>query len=152
WYTFPSSTTAGISEIQNLAGNYPLASSGGVKITLGEGVYTFTTPIAIDHNMEIGGAGMWATVLLYTGPTDAWGIQDVIANLPQPIFFGNQNQDIATNCSLIRLMALPFNDWGPNIHFHDFAIQPANNFPCVLVGGKVNNLYQERCGFFSPDI
>jgi hypothetical protein len=155
-YTFSNSTTAGFSEIQAAS---PLLTNqpSGIKVTLLSGTYPFSTPIQLTNNFIIEGAGMWATGLRYVGPTNLFTAAQVMAALPE--YAGQQYG--CTAVGLVQLVpvitnlligSLSANPLGCNFVFKDFYVQPATNFPCVLISGWCSELYQERVGVFGADV
>jgi hypothetical protein len=154
FYWFPTSTTAGMNEIQALS---PITTNGpsGVCIEIEAADYPFWTPILLYNNTKIKGAGFWASGFDYMGPTNLFTVTDVMNALPQ---FQGQYPN-AHNAGLIQLMTLMTNlslntsaSLPMNYDFQDFYVRVATNFPCILIAGQAMSIYQDKLGLFGPDV
>lgn len=147
-FDFSSSTSAGLLEVQANNSYNPTNFNGSI-VYLQPGTHRFTAPFVLTNNLTIIGDGYWSTVLQYAGPTNVLTVSNVM-NYAQR----NQSRDFYfTNLYRACLIGLssPSNS-AQCFHFSGFAVQSLSNFPCVLVGGHVSQLYQDHMGFFGPAV
>jgi hypothetical protein len=149
-YSFPSSTTAAIQEMQKalVTNGTNLVPQNSFTIHLQpKAEYQFSTPIFLTNNWTIEGEGYGQSGFVYVGATDLYTKSQVIND---PLHSGLIN--FVTN--------VVYRDTGGGalainagyFRFANFYIRVSNNMPCVLLAGQSQYLTIENVGFFGQEV
>lgn len=149
-YSFPSSTTAGFQEIQQLVYQTPTDSAGApnkpfcpVVELMDNGFYDFSTQIWITNQMTIKGQGPLSTILRYVGPTNIITMSQVTNLAMKAIFLTESSAYVPPNselCGLINFIgtgtqinAATITNEANNLILKDLGVMPLTNFPCYEI-------------------
>lgn len=155
---FPSSTTAGMQEIQSL---FPYSTNSILStaqpafvVDLNGGLRNFTTPITLSNNCIIRGSIMQGTCFNYVGPTNGFTV-DLVTNYA--IMDGDFN--IPRSGSGCIFSVRPYVDETqdglqafPTVVLEDFSIRVATNMPAIILQADAMNFYARRIVVGGPEL
>ena len=135
-HTYPDSTTAGLSEIQEL---FPWTNraANGFALVLAPGNFYFSTRICLTNISLLKGAGPLASVFRYNGTTNGFTFSGMTKDQ-----FGSSLFCIVTNNQLPNPCTFPV---APSVTFEDFGIAAEANIPAFLLHVDAADFAMDNC-------
>ncbi len=135
-HTYPHSTTAGLSEVQQL---FPWTNraANGFALILAPGNFYFSTRICITNISLLKGAGPLASVFCYNGATNGFTFAGMTNDQ-----FSSSLFCIVTNNQLPNPYTFPV---APSVTFEDFGVAAEANFPAILLYVNAADFAMDNC-------
>jgi len=135
-HAYPDSTTAGLSEVQQL---FPWTNraANGFALILAPGNFYFSTRICLTNISLLRGAGALASVFRYNGTTNGFTFTGMTNDQ-----FSSSLFCIVTNNQLPNPYTFPV---APSVTFEDFGIAAEADFPAFLLYVNAADFAMDNC-------